>query len=90
MCYNKNRTEGITISDFDKVNYWLELVDYDLKTAKVMLSSISKNILDDMAKLFKLRRNISIDIEPILLIDEKDSSWFLDNILSYGEVVYAR
>ena len=74
MCYNKNRTEGITISDFDKVNYWLELVDYDLKTAKVMLSSISKNILDDMAKLFKLRRNISIDIEPILLIDEKDSS----------------
>lgn len=31
--------EGITISDFDKVNYWLELVDYDLKTAKVMLKS---------------------------------------------------
>lgn len=65
--------------------------DSDIDVAVIVpRSSISKNILDDMAKLFKLRRNISTDIEPILLIDEKDSSGFLDNILSYGEVVYAR
>ena len=25
----------IQISDFDKINYWIELADYDLKTAKV-------------------------------------------------------
>jgi len=43
-----------------------------------------------MAKLFKLRRNISIDIEPILIIDEKDNSGFLENILEYGEVVYSK
>lgn len=65
--------------------------DSDIDVAVIVpRSSISKNILDDMARLFKLRRNISTDIEPILLIDEKDSSGFLDNILSYGEVVYAR
>lgn len=52
--------------------------------------SISKNILEDMAKLFKLTRDISADLEPILLIDEEDKSGFLDSILKYGEVVYSR
>ena len=53
-------------------------------------SSISKDILEDMAKLFKLRRNISTDIEPILIIDEEDASGFLENISEYGEVIYSR
>ena len=52
--------------------------------------SISKNILNDMAKLFKLTRNISTDLEPILLIDEEDASGFLEDILQYGEVVYSK
>lgn len=55
----------------------------------VSKDSISKNILDDMAKLFKLRRSISTDIEPVLLIDEEDPSGFLDSISEYGEVVYS-
>ena len=45
--------------------------------------SISKNMLDDMTKLFTLTRDISLDIEPVLLIDEKDPSGFLDSILEY-------
>ena len=53
-------------------------------------SSISKNILEDMAKLFRLRRNVSTDIEPILLIDEEDSSGFLESISEYGEVIYTK
>ena len=53
-------------------------------------SSISKDILEDMAKLFKLRRNISTDIEPILIIGEEDTSGFLENISEYGEVIYSR
>lgn len=53
-------------------------------------SSISNNIIDDMAKLFKLRRNISTDIEPALLIDGEDNCGFLDSILEYGEVVYTK
>ena len=31
--------EAIEISDFDKVEYWLELALYDLETAKAMLKS---------------------------------------------------
>lgn len=64
--------------------------DSDIDVAVVVSKdSISKNILDDMAKLFKLRRSISTDIEPVLLIDEEDASGFLDSISEYGEVVYS-
>lgn len=64
--------------------------DSDIDVAVVVpRTSISNNIIDDMSKLFKLRRNISTDIEPILLIDEDDASGFLDEILKYGEVVYS-
>lgn len=65
--------------------------DSDIDVAVVVpRSSISDDILEDMAKLFKLRRSISNDIEPVLLIDEDDPSGFLESISQYGEVVYAR
>jgi len=65
--------------------------DSDIDVAVIVpRSSLSKDILEDMAKLFKLRRNISTDIEPVLLIDEEDNSGFLEAISEYGEVVYAR
>lgn len=65
--------------------------DSDIDVAVVVpRSSISDDILKDMAKLFKLRRSISNDIEPVLLIDEDDPSGFLESISQYGEVVYAR
>lgn len=64
--------------------------DSDIDVAVVVSkNNVSKNILDDMAKLFKLRRSISNDIEPVLLIDEEDPSGFLDSISEYGEVVYS-
>ena len=69
--------------DFRKVS------DIDVAVV-VPRSSISKNILDDMAKLFKLRRAISTDIEPVLIIDEDDPSGFLESISQYGEVVYSK
>ena len=65
--------------------------DSDIDVAVVVpRSSILDDILKDMAKLFKLRRSISNDIEPVLLIDEDDPSGFLESISQYGEVVYAR
>ena len=65
--------------------------DSDIDVAVVVpRSSISDDILKDMAKLFKLRRSISNDIVPVLLIDEDDPSGFLESISQYGEVVYAR
>lgn len=65
--------------------------DSDIDVAVIVpRTSLSKNILDDMAKLFRLRRDISTDIEPVLLIDEEDNSGFLESISEYGEVVYAK
>ena len=65
--------------------------DSDIDVAIVVpRSSISDDIINDMAKLFRLRRNISSDIEPVLLIDEEDASGFLEAISEYGEVVYSR
>ena len=51
--------------------------------------AVSKNILQDMAKLFTLTRGISSDIEPVLLIDGEDDSGFQEHILSYGELIYS-
>jgi predicted nucleotidyltransferase len=65
--------------------------DSDIDVAVIVpRTSISKNILDDMAKLFKLRRAVSTDIEPVLIIDEDDPSGFLESISKYGEIVYAK
>lgn len=78
----------ILYGSYARGNY-RENSDIDIAVV-VPRSSISKDILEDMAKLFKLSHSISTDIEPVLLIDEEDSSGFLDSISEYGEVVYAR
>lgn len=78
----------ILYGSYARGNY-RENSDIDIAVV-VPRSSISKDILEDMAKLFKLSHSVSTDIEPILLIDEEDSSGFLDSISEYGEVVYAR
>lgn len=78
----------ILYGSYARGNY-RENSDIDIAVV-VPRSSISKDILEDMAKLFKLSHSVSTEIEPILLIDEEDSSGFLDSISEYGEVVYAR
>lgn len=55
----------------------------------VSKNNVSKDIISQKGQLVKLTRNISFDIEPILLIEE-DRSGFLESISSYGEVVYSR
>ena len=65
--------------------------DSDIDVAVVVpRSSISDDILKDMAKLYKLTVDVSTDIEPVLLIDEEDPSGFLESISEYGEIIYAR
>ena len=65
--------------------------DSDIDVAVVVpRESISKDILKDMAKLYRLSTDISTDIEPVLLIDEEDASGFLESISEYGEVIYSR
>ena len=62
----------------------------DIDVAVVMSKeNVTKdNIIKQMGQLVKLTRDISFDIEPILLIEEEDKSGFLENIMKYGEVVY--
>lgn len=65
--------------------------DSDIDVAVVVpRSSLSKDILKDMAKLYKLTVGVSTDIEPVLIVDEEDPSGFLDSISEYGEVVYSK
>ncbi len=56
----------------------------------VSKKNVSKDIIKQMGQLVRLTRDISFDIEPILLIEEEDRSGFLENISQYGEVVYAK
>lgn len=138
------------MSDSSKLDYWIEVAEYDLETAKAMLEtkrylyrgiimdkkqvidlvkkyasliierfnveqiilygsyakgtyheesdidvavvmkegSVSTNVLDDMTELYKLRREVSPDIEPLLFIEGQDRSGFLEDIMSYGEIIY--
>lgn len=65
--------------------------DSDIDVAVVVpRSSVSKDILKDMAELYKLTVGVSTDIEPVLIVDEEDPSGFLDSISEYGEIVYSK
>lgn len=54
----------------------------------VVVREVKESLLESESKLFRIRREISFDIEPILIIENEDNSGFLDHILSYGKVVY--
>ncbi len=55
----------------------------------VVLSSIDEDVLSLEAKLFRLRRNIDVRIEPILLEEKNDKSGFLEDILRNGKIIYS-
>lgn len=60
-----------------------------LKIFKNMLKRNIYDIIKQMVLLVRLTRNISFEIETILLIEE-DRSGFLENISEYGEVIYPK
>ena len=55
----------------------------------VIFNGYNGNWLKDSALLWKLTRQISTHIEPILLDRTRDSSGFVENILAQGEVLYS-
>lgn len=61
--------------------------DSDVDIA-VVLNRISGNVINTEAKLFKLRRNIDLRIEPILIDDKNDVSGFYEEILKKGKIIY--
>ena len=56
----------------------------------VILDGFSGDYLETSKQLYKLRRNISADIEPVLLDSNDDDSGFVAEILRTGEVLNAR
>lgn len=56
----------------------------------VIVDEVEGSFLEQEARLYKIRRNIDANIEPILIEQNNDKSGFLDHILSYGQVLFTR
>lgn len=54
----------------------------------VVVDGYSDSFIDGEVNLYKIRRKILSDIEPILIDENEDKSGFLEHILSYGKTVY--
>ena len=54
----------------------------------VIVDELDQNIMEAQAKLFKLRRDLDLRIEPVLIQEGKDKSGFKEEILKSGIKVY--
>jgi len=54
----------------------------------VIFNGFSGNWLKTSAKLWKLTRNVTTDIEPVLLDITDDESGFTDYVMRAGNVIY--
>lgn len=61
--------------------------DSDIDVA-VVFDGFSGSVLDTSALLWKLRRGISDDIEPILLDTADDKSGFVSEVFKTGQILY--
>jgi len=55
----------------------------------VVMNGFEGDWLDTASLLYRLRRNVSIDIEPHLMDEQHDKSGFLEHITETGEIIYA-
>ncbi|MCL2217344.1 MAG: nucleotidyltransferase domain-containing protein [Defluviitaleaceae bacterium] len=55
----------------------------------VVFNGFEGDWLKTASQLVRLRRNISIDIEPHLMDEQHDRSGFLEHIKKTGEIIYA-
>lgn len=56
----------------------------------IIVKEVEGSFLEKEARLYKIRRGIDSNIEPILLESNNDRSGFLEHILSYGEVLFTK
>jgi predicted nucleotidyltransferase len=61
--------------------------DSDIDIA-VIVEKLETDFLESEAKLYKLRREIDLRIEPILLEEMNDSSGFINQVMSEGEIIF--
>jgi predicted nucleotidyltransferase len=66
--------------------------DSDIDVAVVIdnADNTEKNVIELETALFKLRRDIDLRIEPIILEQENDKSGFLAHVRTTGKVLYRR
>lgn len=63
--------------------------DSDIDIA-VILDDFTGDYLEISKQLYKLRRNISADIEPVLLDSARDKSGFVSEVLRTGWILKTR
>jgi len=63
--------------------------DSDIDIA-VIVNGFTGDYLETSKQLYKLRRHISADIEPVLLDSSYDESGFVAEVLRTGQVLSAR
>jgi len=63
--------------------------DSDIDIA-VILNGFTGDYLETSKQLYRLRRNISADIEPVLLDSSHDESGFVAEVFRTGQVLSAR
>lgn len=56
----------------------------------IIVDEIKGSFLEKEARLYKIRRSIDANIEPILIEKNTDKSGFLNHILSYGQILFSR
>ncbi|SCG84176.1 nucleotidyltransferase [Proteiniborus sp. DW1] len=56
----------------------------------IIVDEVKGSFLEKEARLYKIRRNIDSNIEPILIEKNSDRSGFLNHILSYGQILFSR
>lgn len=56
----------------------------------VVVDEVDGSFIEKEARLYKIRRSIDANIEPILIQQDKDESGFLEHILSYGKLLFTR
>jgi predicted nucleotidyltransferase len=62
--------------------------DSDIDVA-IIFNGFEGDWLEVSSYLWRLRRGISLDIEPILLDSKQDKSGFVANIFKTGQVIYS-
>lgn len=62
--------------------------DSDIDIA-VVVHGLREDFLDVAAELYRLRSDIDVRIEPVLLDEIRDRSGFLEEVMRTGEVVYS-
>ena len=54
----------------------------------IIFDGFSGDWLETAARLWKLRRKVSLDIEPHLLDKENDKSGFVEHVFKTGQIIY--